>query len=223
MMEAEHFPDKNGKRHLTPQKIPSRELKKQHIEKQESADPVNQPKIEEPEKQEFEMAVANIKDDLQKIQNKMNTHGNQRLLAFGTQANQDRMCCANEFVAINWTTKYKKITRIEDEYHHRERIIEWRMKEAGIRKRFWPAERECCHQGKADTISPQTHVKLSQPWVRKKLLDWQREKFPTGIPKWWTPEEMQTLDEKSDTNTKTNGTILFKPQIPLWDRIMEFP
>ena len=92
----------------------------------------------------------------------MNIRGNQILFALRTQADQDRMRCANELVAINWT-KYKNITRVEDEYHHRERIIKWCMKEAGISKRFWPAEREYSHQVKADTIFPQTHVKLSQP------------------------------------------------------------
>jgi hypothetical protein len=119
--------------------------------------------------------------------------------------------------------KYKKITREEDEYEHREKIIEWCLKEAGISKRFWPAEREYSHQIRPGQISPQTHVKLAQPWLRKKLMDWQKEKFPKGIPEWWTTEENQTLGERSELNNESNGTLFFKPQIPIWDRLKGIP
>ena len=97
------------------------------------------------------------------------------------------------------------------------------LKEAGISKRFWPAESEYSHQIKADTISPQTHIKLSQPWLRKKLLERQKEKYPQGMPEWWSAKEAQTLGEKSEDNTDNNGKILFKPQIPVWDRIKGIP
>ena len=81
---------------------------------------------------------------------------------------------------ISWI-KYKKVTNIDDEYAHRKRIVEWCLREAGVSKRYWPADREHSHQVKADSISPQTRVKLAQPWIRKKLLEWQKEKFP---PEW---------------------------------------
>ena len=79
------------------------------------------------------------------------------------------------------------------------------------------------HQVKGDSISPQTHVKLAQPWIRKKLLEWQKEKFPKGIPEWWTSDETQAFGEKSEMNTPSNGTLIFKPQIPIWDRIKGAP
>ena len=84
-------------------------------------------------------------------------------------------------------------------------------------------KREYSHQVKADHISPQTHLKLSQPWIRKKLLEWQKDKYPKGIPEWWTPEEAQTLGEKSELNPSSNGMLFFKPQIPIWDRIKGIP
>ena len=113
--------------------------------------------------------------------------------------------------------KYKKVTRLEDDYAHRERIVEWCPKESGISKRVYPADCEYNHQTRADTISPQTHVKLAQPWVRKKLLGWRKEKYPQGIPEWWTADEDTSLGEKSEYNLENNGKIMFKPQVPLWD------
>ena len=96
----------------------------------------------------------------------------------------------------------------------RERITEWCLKESGISKRFYPADREYSHQTRAD--SPQTHVKLAQPLIRKKLLD-SKERYPQGIPEWWTADEDTSLGEKSEYNLENNGKIMFKPQVPLWD------
>ena len=69
----------------------------------------------------------------------MQVHKNQVLFTLKTHADQDWMKCASACLVINWV-KYEKITREEDEYEHRERIIGWSLKEAGISKRFWPAE-----------------------------------------------------------------------------------
>ena len=108
-------------------------------------------------------------------------------------------------------------------YEHCERTIEWCFKEAGISKRFWPAERECSHQIRPDQISRQTHVQLAQPWLKKKLMDWQKENFPNGIPERWTTEENQTLGERLELSNESNGTLIFKPQIPIWDRLKGTP
>ena len=81
--------------------------------------------------------------------------------------------------------------RLEDRHAYRERerdrerIIEWCLKEAGISKRLWPGER--------DFISPQSHINPAQQRVRKKLLEWQKEKYQDGIPEWSSQEEEQTL------------------------------
>ena len=174
------------KRQLTPAKTPDREAKKQNIAKEEAHDQMEKP--EGGEKQDLNIELAILRDDLQNVHSKLNTQGNQILFTLKTQADTDRQECASEFVVINWV-KYKKVTNLEDEYMHRERIIEWCLREAGVSKRFWPADREYSHQVKADSISPQSHVKLAQPWIRKRLLDWQKEKFPKGIPEWWTSDE----------------------------------
>lgn len=208
------------KRQLTPAKTPNREAKKQNIAKEEATDHMNVP--EGADTQEFNTELAILKDDLAMIHKKLSTQGNQVLFTLKTQADADRQKCASEFVVINWV-KYKKVTNLEDEYAHRERIIEWCLREAGVSKRYWPADREYSHQVRADSISPQTHVKLAQPWVRKKLLEWQKEKYPKGIPEWWNSDETQALGEKSEMNTQSNGTLLFTPQIPIWDRIKGAP
>ena len=176
----------------------------------------------EVDKIELHAELESIRKQIDEMNDRMNTQLNQVLYMLKSQADTDRIRTANEVLVINWT-KYKAITRIEDEYQHRERFIEWCMKEAGISKRFWPSEREYNHQVRADAISPQTHIKLAQPWLRKKLLDWQKEKYPSGIPEWWSTEATQNLGEKSEFNTSNNGKILFKPQIPIWDRIKGVP
>ena len=219
MLEMETEKEKK-KRQLTPAKTPDREAKKQNIAKEEAHDQMEKP--EGGEKQDLNIELAILRDDLQNLHSKLNTQGNQILFTLKTQADTDRQKCASEFVVINWV-KYKKVTNLEDEYMHRERIIEWCLSEAGVSKRFWPADREYSHQVKADSISPQSHVKLAQPWIRKRLLDWQKEKFPKGIPEWWTSDETQALGEKSEMNTQSNGTLIFKPQIPIWDRIKGAP
>ena len=213
MMELE---EKQDKRQLTPAKTPDREPKKAHT---------TETRTKEEEEEETATDVAEmtlLKSDLHNLIMKQQVQENQILYALKTQADQDRLKCASEALAINWV-KYKKVTRVEDEYTRRERIIERCLKEAGISSRFWPAQREYSHQVKADHISPQTHIKLSQPWIRKKVLEWQKSKYPKGIPEWWAPEEAQTLGEKSDLNSSSNGMLLFKPQIQIWDRIKGVP
>ena len=79
---------------------------------------------EEAEELELNFGLAALKDDLQVIHDKLNTKGNHILFALKTQADIDRLKCSSEFVVINWI-KYKKVTNIDDEYAHRERIIEW--------------------------------------------------------------------------------------------------
>lgn len=210
MMELE---EKQDKRQLTPAKTPDREAKKAHTTETRTKEEETATDVEE---------MTLLKSDLHNLIVKQQVQENQILYALKTHADQDRLKCASEALAINWM-KYKKVTRLEDEYTHRERIIEWCLKEAGISSRFWPAQREYSHQVKADHISAQTHLKLSQPWIRKKLLEWQKDKYPKGIPEWWTPEEAQTLGEKSELNSSSNGMLLFKPQIPIWDRIKGIP
>lgn len=210
MMELE---EKQDKRQLTPAKTPDREAKKAHTTETRTKEEETATDVEE---------MTLLKSDLHNLIVKQQVQENQILYALKTHADQDRLKCASEALAINWM-KYKKVTRLEDEYTHRERIIEWCLKEAGISSRFWPAQREYSHQVKADHISPQTHLKLSQPWIRKKLLEWQKDKYPKGIPEWWTPEEAQTLGEKSELNSSSNGMLFFKPQIPIWDRIKGIP
>ena len=210
MMELE---EKQDKRQLTPAKTPDREAKKAHTTETRTKEEETATDVEE---------MTLLKSDLHNLIMKQQVQENQILYALKTHADQDRLKCASEALAINWM-KYKKVTRLEDEYTHRERIIEWCLKEAGISSRFWPAQREYSHQVKADHISAQTHLKLSQPWIRKKLLAWQKDKYPKGIPEWWTPEEAQTLGEKSELNSSSNGMLFFKPQIPIWDRIKGIP
>lgn len=154
MMELE---EKQDKRQLTPAKTPDREAKKAHTTETRTKEEETATDVEE---------MTLLKSDLHNLIVKQQVQENQILYALKTHADQDRLKCASEALAINWM-KYKKVTRLEDEYTHRERIIEWCLKEAGISSRFWPAQREYSHQVKADHISPQTHLKLSQPWIRK--------------------------------------------------------
>ena len=165
MMEAEK--QDAPKRHLTQVKTPDHLPKKLHY--------TSRSRDEMSLKQE-EIDKATIEEDMA-IQNLYTTKAN---------VDQDRLKCATELLIINGL-KYKKVTRLEDEYvqRERERITEWCLKESGISKRFYPADREYSHQTRAD--SPQTHVKLAQPWIRKKLLD-SKERYPQGIPEWWTDE-----------------------------------
>ena len=176
----------------------------------------------EVDKIELYAELESIRKQIDEMNDRVNTQQKQPLFALKSQADSDRLRTANEVLVINGT-RYEAITRIEDEYQHRERFIEWCVKEAGTSKRFWPSEREYSHQVRADAISPQTHIKLAQPWLRKKLLDWQKEKYPSGVPEWWSTEATQNLGEKSEINTSNNGKILFKPQIPIWDRIKGVP
>ena len=66
-------------------------------------------------------------------------------------------------------------------------------------------------------------MKFSQSWLHKKLLEWHKEKYPKGIPEWWSQEATQNLCEKSEMNSANNGKILFKPQTPVWDRVNGIP
>ena len=143
MMELE---EKQDKRQLTPAKTPDREAKKAHTTETRTKEEETGTDVEE---------MTLLKSDLHNLIVKQQVQENQILYALKTHADQDRLKCASEALAINWM-KYKKVTRLEDEYTHRERIIEWCLKEAGISSRFWPAQREYSHQVKADHISPQT-------------------------------------------------------------------
>ena len=149
------------------------------------------------EKLELQAEFDAIRAQLESMTTRMNTQENQVLFLLKKQADSDRLRrrTANEFLVISWT-KYQGMTRIEDVYQRRERFIEWCMKEAGISNRFWLSER-VLHQVRAGTISPQTHVKFSQSWLCNKLLEWQKEKYPKGIPEWWSQEATQNLCESS--------------------------
>jgi len=76
------------KRQLTPAKTPDREAKKQNIAKEEAPEQMEKPEREE--KQDLNMELAILRDDLQIVHSKLNTQGNQILFTLKTQADTDR-------------------------------------------------------------------------------------------------------------------------------------
>ena len=73
MLEMETEKEKE-KRQLTPAKTPDREAKKQNIAKEEAHDQMEKP--EGGEKQDLNIELAILRDDLQNVHSKLNTQGN---------------------------------------------------------------------------------------------------------------------------------------------------
>ena len=84
--------------------------------------------------------LESIRKQIVQLNDRMNTQQKQLLFMLKSQADSDRIPTANEVLMIN-LTKYKGITRIEDEFQHREKFIDCYMKAAKISKGFWPSER----------------------------------------------------------------------------------
>ena len=113
MMELE---EKQDKRQLTPAKTPDREAKKAHTTETRTKEEETATDVEE---------MTLLKSDLHNLIVKQQVQENQILYALKTPCGPRQVENVQaEALAINWM-KYKKVTRLEDEYTHRERIIEW--------------------------------------------------------------------------------------------------
>ena len=98
------------KRQHTLVKTPNREAKKQNTTKEEEPEKMEGP--EESEKLELNFELAALKDDLQVIHNKLNTHGNQIMFTLRTQADIDRLKCLSEVCS-------DQLDQVQEGHQHR--------------------------------------------------------------------------------------------------------
>ena len=141
MMEAEK--QDAPKRHLTQVKTPDHLPKKLHY--------TSRSRDEMSLKQE-EIDKATIEEDMA-IQNLYTTKAN---------VDQDRLKCATELLIINGL-KYKKVTRLEDEYVQRERERH-RQSQKGASKKVVSANDSTQQTASTATKPGQTHHKLTSNW-----------------------------------------------------------
>ena len=161
-----------------------------------------------------ERKIHDIVEDIRDLKDQMKASQHQLAYLRYQEADKQRSEAASKIMVKNWW----QFNETEEHYgllcDHRENMIKWAAKEAGISNR--DLEKFYFDHRRGKSISPFTMVNVGNHYTKLRMMDWFNETFDKKGWQEWTNNKLSTLPYG---NNKPEVNSMFEPCIAGFDRM----
>ena len=169
---------------------------------------------------DIENKIHDIVEDIKDLKDQMRTSRNQLAYLLYQEADKQRIEAAGKIMVKNWWQYAEADDNHDLLSEHRENIIQWAAKEAGINPKDLGKFHYEHRRGR--TMSPFTLVHVGSHHVKQKLMEWYTQNFDKKGMVEWDNEKLKHLTNGSN-KPGVNGQIRFEPCIAAFDRMQTEP
>ena len=160
---------------------------------------------------EIESKIHDIVEDIRDLKDQMKASRNQLAYLLYQEADKQRAEAAGKIMVKNWW----QFAEADDNHgllsEHRENIIQWAAKEAGINPKDIGKFHYEHRRGRS--MSPFTMVHVGSHYDKQKLMEWYTQK----------PNEKLKHLTNGNNKPEVNGQLKFEPCIAAFDRMQTEP
>ena len=198
-------PPKRGKSEENDQSMPKEELTFEDTDMQRT--------------EEIKDVISTLRD----LKDDARTHRNQIAYLLYTNVEKQRAESATKILVKNFW-KYSETSDVLTQQHHREAIIQWIAKEAGVTEE--QINKFTFDHKKGRQISPFTMIDTKDSTHRLAILEWQRKEIKEKnlhIEEWPTSDAVKALQNGQGNMPGLNGCLKLEPCISGFDKLQSEP